>query len=65
MVSLVEPSRCLRGALPQAAFLTSVATSGADVLAMMEVSRHKRVDPLQGYVRRANAFTLHACFGFL
>ena len=51
---------CLR-----AGFLTSAAEDGADVLAMMEVSRHKRVETLQGYVRRANLFKGHAGAGSL
>lgn len=49
----------------RAGFLTSAAASGADVLSMMEVSRHKRVETLQGYVRKANAFKQHAGAGFL
>jgi hypothetical protein len=40
----------------RAGFLTSAGETGADVLAMMEVSRHRRVETLQGYVRRANLF---------
>ena len=46
-------------------FLTSAAEAGADVLRMMEVSRHKRVETMQGYVRRANMFKGHAGAGFL
>ena len=46
-------------------FLTSAAEAGADVLRMMEVSRHKRVETMQGYVRRANLFKGHAGAGFL
>jgi hypothetical protein len=49
----------------RAGFLTSAAESGADVLAMMEVSRHRRVETLQGYVRRANLFKRHAGEGSL
>jgi integrase len=49
----------------RAGFLTSAAETGADVLAMMEVSRHRRVETLQGYVRRANLFKRHAGQGFL
>ena len=49
----------------RAGFLTSAAEAGADVLRMMEVSRHKRVETVQGYVRRANAFKGHAGAGFL
>lgn len=46
-------------------FLTSAAEAGADVLKMMEVSRHRRVDTLQGYVRRANLLVGHAGTAFL
>jgi hypothetical protein len=35
------------------------------VLRMMEVSRHKRVETVQGYVRRANGFKGHAGKQFL
>ncbi len=53
------------GHSPRAGFLTSAAEAGADVLRMMEVSRHKRVETVQGYVRRANLFKGHAGTGFL
>lgn len=46
-------------------FLTSAADAGADVLRMMEVSRHQRVETVQGYVRRASLFKGHAGAGFL
>lgn len=46
-------------------FLTSAAEAGADVLRMMEVSRHKRVETVRSYVRRANLFRGHAGAGFL
>lgn len=49
----------------RAGFLTSAAEAGADVLRMMEVSRHKRVETVQGYVRRANSFKGHAGSKFL
>ena len=32
---------------------------------MMEVSRHKSVDTLRGYIRRANLFREHAGAAFL
>ena len=35
--------------------LTSAAEAGASVFKMMEVSRHKSVDVVSGYVRSANA----------
>ena len=49
----------------RAGFLTSAAEAGADVLRMMEVSRHRRVETVQGYVRRANLFNGHAGAAFL
>ncbi|MGI4799558.1 MAG: tyrosine-type recombinase/integrase [Janthinobacterium lividum] len=49
----------------RAGFLTSAAEAGADVLRMMEVSRHRRVETVQGYVRRANLFRGHAGADFL
>ncbi len=49
----------------RAGFLTSAAEAGADPLRMMEVSRHRRVETVRGYVRRANLFRGHAGAGFL
>jgi site-specific recombinase XerD len=49
----------------RAGFLTSAAEHGASVFRMMEVSRHKSVDVLRGYVRRAELFKEHAGAGFL
>jgi site-specific recombinase XerD len=46
-------------------FLTSGAEGGASVFKLMEVSRHKSVDVLAGYVRRADLFKDHAGSGFL
>ena len=46
-------------------FLTSAAEAGANVFKMMEVSRHKSVDTLRGYVRRADLFKNHAGASFL
>jgi hypothetical protein len=42
-----------------------VAEAGASVFKMMEVSRHKSVDTLRGYVRRAVLFREHAGVAFL
>jgi formate dehydrogenase assembly factor FdhD len=44
-------------------FLTSAA--GASLFKMMDVSRHKSVDTLRGYVRDADAFRDHAGAGLL
>jgi integrase len=49
----------------RAGFLTSAAEAGASVFKMMEVSRHKNVDTLRGYVRRADLFKEHAGAAFL
>jgi site-specific recombinase XerD len=46
-------------------FLTSSAESGASVLKMVEVSRHKSIDMLTTYVRRSNLFREHAGAAFL
>jgi site-specific recombinase XerD len=49
----------------RAGFLTSAAENGASIFKMMEVSRHKSVDTLRGYVRRAELFKDHAGSSFL
>jgi site-specific recombinase XerD len=49
----------------RAGFLTSAAAKGASIFKMMDVSRHKSVDTLRGYVRDANAFRDHAGAGLL
>jgi integrase len=46
-------------------FLTSAAESGASIFKMMEVSGHKSMDMLRGYVRRADLFREHAGAAFL
>jgi hypothetical protein len=45
--------------------LTSAAARGASLFKMMDVSRHKSVDVLRGYVRDADAFRDHAGAGLL
>ena len=37
-------------------FLTSAAAKGASIFKMMDVSRHKSVDTLRGYIRDAELF---------
>jgi integrase len=49
----------------RAGFLTSAAEHGASIFKMMEVSRHKSVDVLRGYIRRVELFKEHAGAGFL
>jgi site-specific recombinase XerD len=46
-------------------FLTSAAESGASIFKMVEVSRHRSIDVLRGYVRRADLFREHAGAAFL
>jgi integrase len=46
-------------------FLTSAARRGASVFKMRDVSRHKSMDVLQGYVRDADVFRDHAGAGLL
>ena len=41
-------------------FLTSAAETGASVWKLSEVSRHKSLDTLRGYVRRVDLFKEHA-----
>ena len=49
----------------RAGFLTSAAERGASIFKMMDISRHKSVDTLRGYVRRAEEFKDHAGAGLL
>ncbi len=46
-------------------FLTSAAGKGASIFKMMDVSRHKSMDTLRGYVRDAELFKDHAGAGLL
>ena len=46
-------------------FLTSAAARGASIFKMMDVSRHKSVETLRGYVRDAEMFRNHAGTGLL
>lgn len=49
----------------RAGFLTEASRSGATISKMQEVSRHKKVDVLLGYVRSAELFDDHAGQNFL
>jgi integrase len=49
----------------RAGFLTSAAKRGASIFKMMDVSRHRSVDTLRGYVRDAEIFKDHAGTGLL
>lgn len=49
----------------RAGFVTSALESGADLLKIMDVTRHREVRTLKAYDRRAQAFKQHAGKGFL
>ncbi|GLS49865.1 hypothetical protein GCM10007885_27170 [Methylobacterium gnaphalii] len=49
----------------RAGFVTSALAAGADVLKVMDVTRHTSVETLKRYDRRAQAFKDHAGKGFL
>lgn len=49
----------------RAGFLTSAAENGANLFKLMEVSRHKSVETVRGYVRNADLFKGHAGAGLL
>ena len=49
----------------RAGFLTEASRAGATIAKMQEVSRHKKVEVLLGYVRSAELFDDHAGKGFL
>lgn len=49
----------------RAGFVTSALEAGADVLKVMDVTRHTDVGTLKAYDRRAKAFANHAGKGFL
>ncbi|MBR0798951.1 site-specific integrase [Bradyrhizobium jicamae] len=46
-------------------FLTSAASKGASIFKMMDVSRHRSVETLRGYVRDSDVFKDHAGSGLL
>jgi site-specific recombinase XerD len=46
-------------------FLTSAAGNGASIFKMMDVSGHRSVETLRGYVRDADLFKDHAGAGLL
>lgn len=49
----------------RAGFLTEASRNGASIAKMQEVSRHKRIEVLLGYVRSAELFNEHAGEAFL
>jgi site-specific recombinase XerD len=46
-------------------FVTSALQAGADMLKVMDVTRHRQVSTLKTYDRRAKAFKQHAGEAFL
>lgn len=46
-------------------FVTSALETGADVLAVMDITRHRQINSLKVYDRRARGFKNHAGRGFL
>jgi len=73
VAKIVKRYACLAGLEPaqfaghslRAGFITSAAESGATVLRIADQSRHKSLDVLRSYVRRADMFKDHAGAGFL
>ena len=60
----LDPARFAGHSL-RAGFVTAAAMSGADVWKIQQVSRHKSMQVLSGYVRDARLFDDHAGDGFL
>jgi hypothetical protein len=46
-------------------FLTSAAEAGASVFKLAEITQHRSLDTLRGYVRRVDLFKEHAGAAFL
>lgn len=59
------PAADFSGHSLRSGFVTSAARRGASIFKMMDVSRHKSVDTLRGYVRDAELFRDHAGSGLL
>lgn len=60
----LDPDRFSAHSL-RSGFLTSAASNGASIFKMMDVSRHKSIDNLRGYIRDADLFRDHAGAGML
>jgi site-specific recombinase XerD len=54
----IDPTK-VSGHSLRAGFLTSAARHGASIFRMMDVSRHKSMDTLRGYVRDSELFRDH------
>jgi site-specific recombinase XerD len=57
--------RSFAGHSLRSGFLTSAAKRGASIFKMMDVSRHRSVESLRGYVRDAELFRDHAGIGLI
>lgn len=60
----LDPTRFAGHSL-RAGFVTSADAHGASIFKIMDVTRHKSVDTLRGYVRTAELFNDHAGTGLL
>jgi site-specific recombinase XerD len=60
----LDPSR-FSGHSLRAGFVTSAAARGASLFKLMDVTRHRKVESLRGYVRDAELFEDHAGAGLL
>jgi site-specific recombinase XerD len=57
--------RVFSGHSLRAGLITSAAEAGASILKIQEVSRHRSVDVLSGYVRRSDLFREHCAASFI
>jgi hypothetical protein len=60
----IDPSQFSGDSL-RAGFLTSASRRGVNLFKMIDVSRHRSVDPLRGYVRDTEIFKDHADSGLV
>lgn len=60
----IDP-RQIGGHSMRAGFITSAILGGANVMKVMDVSRHSKLDTLRGYVRIAEQFKDHAGAGWM
>ena len=60
----LEPSE-LGGHSLRAGFVTAAVAGGKDVLRIMDITRHKRVDTLRAYIRRHDEFVDHPAASLL
>jgi site-specific recombinase XerD len=58
-------AKALSGHSLRSGFVTEALTNGADVFRVMDVTRHRQVNTLKIYDRRAKAFLDHAGAAFL